>query len=76
MGQLEAHAAWIHPGNTIQECHLLGPGCAAIAAPAVALAHVLGFLLPSQAGWECLCQGPEGACAKQELAGFTQPDRP
>lgn len=76
--QLEADAAVIHAGNPIQECHLLGPGCAALELLEV----------PSHSSWEAMessssqqvfsslprLAGHASACAKEELAGFTQPD--
>lgn len=83
--QMEADAACGPSSrNTIQECHLLGPGYAAMGAPGVALAQVLEamesfssqqafFSLPRLAG-HASAEGHEGASAKEELADFIQPD--
>lgn len=78
--QLEAGAARDPSSrNTIQECHLLGPGQAAVAAPAPALAQVWGgdgdlqlpegFLLSSlpRGSWGSLCQGRAGSPIVTEM---------
>lgn len=82
--QLEAAAAVIHAGNTIQECHLLGPGNAALELLELPSHRCWGAMesssslqvfssLPRLAG-HASAEGGEGACAKEELADFTQPD--